>query len=64
MHPLITHQIARARIDDLQRDAQRQAQAREAREAARARRPEPAHRQPQRRSVLARRVIALLGARP
>jgi len=64
MHPLITHEIARARIDDLQRDAQRQGLARAAREAKRARRPEPAHRQPQRRSVLARRVIALLGARP
>jgi len=64
MHPLISYQVAKARIDDMQRDAKRQALAREAREAARARRPAPAHRQPQRRSVLARRVIALLGARP
>jgi len=61
---MISYQVARARIDDMHRDAQRDALAREAREAARARRAVAARRQPQRRSVLARRVIALLGARP
>jgi hypothetical protein len=63
MHPALSYEIAKAHIADLHRQAQRDALASAVRQARRARRRESAHRQPTRRSVAARRVIAVLSAR-
>jgi hypothetical protein len=61
MHPNIYY--AKARMADLQREAQRRTLASVARHAARARKREAMHRQPAFRSTFARRVIAILSAR-
>jgi hypothetical protein len=62
MHPTISYELAKARIADLHRQAERD---RIAHAARRARRTQSRHNRPAHpASVLARRMLALLAPRP
>jgi hypothetical protein len=63
MHPTIHHEIAKARIADWHRQAQRDTLALAARQARRARRDRSSYPAPVRPIVAARRVLALLRPR-
>ena len=61
MHPAIHCDLAQARIADLHRQAQRDARARAASRARRARTPQRRHPVRGLPAVMARRVLAVLG---
>jgi hypothetical protein len=63
MHPLISYELAKARVSDLHRQAQRDALARAAHRARRARTRRPGHPAPGHPSVAVRRLLTALGAR-
>lgn len=63
MHPTIHHEIAKARIADWHRQAQRDTLALAARQARRARRDQSRSPAPARRVAAARRVLAFLRPR-
>lgn len=63
MHPTIHHEIAKARIADWHRQAQRDTLALAARQARRARSDQSRYPAPARRVAAARRVLALLRPR-
>jgi hypothetical protein len=65
MHPTIHQDLMQARVTDLHRQAHRDAQARAASQARRARAPQRRHQVRELSAVMARRVlIALSGAAP
>lgn len=61
MHPELHYQLAQARVADLHRQARRDAQARVASQARRARAPQRRHPARMLPAVMARRVLAALG---
>lgn len=61
MYPELHYQLAQARVADLHRQAQRDAQARAAIQARRARAPQRRHPARKLPAVVARRVLTALG---
>lgn len=61
MHPIIHSDLMQARVADLHRQAHRDAQARAASQARRARVPQRRHRVRGLSAVMARRVLTTLG---